>query len=66
MDLMTDCMEDIKALRTVLNKKFEPARLVVIDYAELSTEFNDIRSFFRQYSRYNQLHKSKEHNLPWG
>jgi hypothetical protein len=34
------------ALKSLLDKKFKPIRLVVIDYAGFSTEPNDVRHFF--------------------
>jgi hypothetical protein len=43
---ITGCNGDMKALRSLLDKKFKPIRLVVIDYAGFSTEPNDVRHFF--------------------
>ncbi|ORX52287.1 hypothetical protein DM01DRAFT_1059365 [Hesseltinella vesiculosa] len=52
---ISSCMGDMKNFRAMLNKKFKPVRLVVIDYAGLSTEPNDVRGFFRQYPQIKEL-----------
>ncbi|SAL98391.1 hypothetical protein [Absidia glauca] len=52
---ITGCNGDMKALKSLLDKKFKPIRLVVIDYAGFSTEPNDVRHFFERYTQVKQL-----------
>ncbi|ORX51873.1 hypothetical protein DM01DRAFT_1289165, partial [Hesseltinella vesiculosa] len=51
VDSITGCQD----LRSMLGTKFKPIRLVVIDYAGLSTEPNDIRAFFQRYKQVREL-----------
>ncbi|ORX61676.1 hypothetical protein DM01DRAFT_32480 [Hesseltinella vesiculosa] len=54
---ITGCNGDMKALRSLLAKKFKPIRLVVpvIDYAGFSTEPNNVRQFFEQHTQVKEL-----------
>ncbi|KAL0082272.1 hypothetical protein F4703DRAFT_1126337 [Phycomyces blakesleeanus] len=55
LNVLIDCVGNMNDLCTILDRKFKPVRLVIIDYAGLSTEPNNVRDFFSRYTQVKGL-----------